>query len=228
MLVHTRGFLLSKIKYGDTSLILKIFSQEIGLISVIKKGAFSSKSKNKLIFYPLAEIDFTFYKKEEQTLFSLREWEYKKIPKIGFEKSSVLLFLSEFISNVLAESDKNSEVYTFIENKLIDLEKTDAVGSFAIQFMAQLTQYLGFFPNFNQKELYFNLLTGTYQTQKSPHTLDSTINKQWESIFTNQALVISLSDRRKLMDELLRFYELQIDSFRKPKSLDIIKEVFMG
>ena len=46
MITKTRGIVLNYIKYGDTSIICKIYTEQFGLQSYIINGIRKSKSKN--------------------------------------------------------------------------------------------------------------------------------------------------------------------------------------
>ncbi len=50
MITKTRGLFLSHIKYGETSIICKIFTESLGLQSFIVNGIRKSKSKNIGLF----------------------------------------------------------------------------------------------------------------------------------------------------------------------------------
>jgi DNA repair protein RecO (recombination protein O) len=61
MFVTTKGILLHKTKYSDTSIIVKIFTEHFGTQSFIIKNAFSKKSKiNYSFFTSLALLEITF------------------------------------------------------------------------------------------------------------------------------------------------------------------------
>ena len=227
MVFHTSGFLLNKLKYGETSLILKVYSKEFGLISIIKKEANSIKTKKKLLFYPLSEVDLVLYKKDNQRLYNVNKWDYINLPKSNIKANSILLFLAEFMTIVLADQDKNEAIYDFIKKEIIRLHHTPFTNTFALGFMAKFTQYLGILPNFSEKKIYFNLLSGHYTSEKDSLTLNPKLNNLWEAIFINNKQEITIETRKELMEAMLRFYELQLDGFKTPKSLKIILDVFI-
>ena len=60
MKYKSKGIALTYIKYGDTSIISKIFTQELGLQSFIIKGARGKSSKKRVVFFePLTLINIT-------------------------------------------------------------------------------------------------------------------------------------------------------------------------
>ena len=59
MIVTTKAIVLSALKYGDTSLIVKLFTESDGLKSYMLKGVLASK-KGKLkkgYFQPLTQLE---------------------------------------------------------------------------------------------------------------------------------------------------------------------------
>ena len=58
------GIVLNYIKYGDTSIICKIYTEQYGLQSYIINGVRNSKSKNIGLFQPLNILDMVVYYKK--------------------------------------------------------------------------------------------------------------------------------------------------------------------
>src|SRR5680860_1294328 len=75
MQVTTKAIILTSIKYGDTSLIVKAFTASHGLKSYMLKGALSAK-KGKLkaaYFQPLTQLEIVANHRNKGTLESIRE-----------------------------------------------------------------------------------------------------------------------------------------------------------
>ena len=68
MINKTRGIVLNYIKYGDTSIICKIYTEQFGLQSYIINGIRNSKSKNIGLFQPLNILDLVVYHKKTSVL----------------------------------------------------------------------------------------------------------------------------------------------------------------
>jgi len=67
-IINTEAVTLSKINYGDTSVILKLFTKDYGKMSVILKGARSPKSKLGAAADTLNYVDVVFYFKENREM----------------------------------------------------------------------------------------------------------------------------------------------------------------
>jgi DNA repair protein RecO (recombination protein O) len=65
-IIKTEAVVLSKINYGDSSIISSLYSKNSGKMSVIVKGGRSSKSKIGMMVDPLNHLEIIFYKKESR------------------------------------------------------------------------------------------------------------------------------------------------------------------
>lgn len=65
-IIKTEAVVLSKINYGDSSIIASLYSKDSGKMSVIIKGGRSPKSKIGMVVDPLNHLEIVFYKKESR------------------------------------------------------------------------------------------------------------------------------------------------------------------
>jgi len=74
MYISTRGIVFWQTKYSDTSLVVRIMTEESGLGSYIIKGARGPKSKIRAsLFQPLTILDLVVSNKEKSDLHHIRE-----------------------------------------------------------------------------------------------------------------------------------------------------------
>src|ERR1043165_4877570 len=81
----TRGVVLHTIKYSETSVIAKIYTEKLGLQSYIVKGVRASKSKSKAaMLQPLTLLEMEVSHRENKHLQYIKEFSrafvYKSIP----------------------------------------------------------------------------------------------------------------------------------------------------
>jgi len=151
MYIRTRGIVLDHLKYGETSLIVRIFTEHSGLQSFIIKGFRSSKHKGKIsLFQPLSlvEIDMPERAKSELLIFKDARalYHYSSISST-IEKHSIFVFLSEILSKILCFSQAENELFEFVYNSLIALDNaTESYNKFHLFFLSNLTNYLGIRP----------------------------------------------------------------------------------
>ncbi len=74
MSIRSRGIVLQAIKYSDSSLIAKIFTETSGLQSYLVKGVYGRKSKYRAaLFQPMTLVDFVGSNRPNRDLHFLTE-----------------------------------------------------------------------------------------------------------------------------------------------------------
>ena len=238
MQVTTKAIVLSAIKYGDTSLIVKLFTASDGLKSYLLKGVLASK-KGKLktaYFQPLTQLEVVAYHKNKGTLESIREakpsYHYISL-HTNITKNALTFFLAEMLSNSIQEEEDNENLYEFLEASLQWLDTHDEISNFHLYFLIVLSKYFGFYPDTSDNDApYFDLLEGAfvYGLSLNPMIMGENLNFFKRFLGINFDVISSIKMNKKQRQELLKsiilYYELHLHGFRKPKSLAILNEVF--
>ncbi|MBT8314134.1 MAG: DNA repair protein RecO [Maribacter sp.] len=238
MQVTTKAIVLSSLKYGDTSLIVKAFTLSDGLKSYLLKGVLTSK-KGKLktaYFQPLTQLEMVANHKNKGTLESIREvrvtYHYQSLHS-EIPKNAITLFLAEMLCNSIQEEERNEGLFYFMESALQWLDTHTEITNFHIYFLIDLTKYLGFYPETtNTSGTYFDLLEGEFTDTRSlnPNISGENLNlfKRFLGINfdTLQSVKMKKTNRNQLLQSLVLYFELHLQGFRKPKSLAILNEVF--
>lgn len=238
MIESTKALILSHLKYSDNSLIIKCFTDSFGFKTFILKGAFSKgKKKNNKVFL-LNEIEISFYKKlnnNSSTLELIKDMHQGYVFQslhTNVVKSSMITFIGEILNQVLKNEDAyNLSLYFFLKNKLIELDNRKAsFADFHLYFLLELTKYLGITPlAVNSNFPYFNLREGIFSLKS--HNLSKSENGNlWNQLltydFNNEINCFNSSQRKMMIEEIISYYEFHIDNFKKPISLEILKEIF--
>ena len=237
MLVQTKAIVLTALKYGESDLIVKCFTEE-GVKSYLLKRILRTKSKkiNVAYFQPLTQLRITANHNTKGNLNSIREAEinhlYQSISHNVF-KQSMVLFLAEILAHSLFEEERNPELYEYIETALIWLDTHEKTSNFHLLFLLNLTKYLGFYPEtVNRNYAYFDLKEGIF-TNNNP--LNNSVSGEKLILFKSLIginfdvigqLGLNSRSRNIMIDILLDYYELHLPAFKKPKSLNVLKEVF--
>src|SRR6186713_1683387 len=98
MLQKTRGLVFRFTRYGETSIIVNIFTAQFGLQGYMVKGVRSRMSKGKIaLFQPLTLLDLVVYHRENANLMHIREARclhpYEHIYR-DVRKTSIALFIN--------------------------------------------------------------------------------------------------------------------------------------
>lgn len=238
MLIKTKLIVLHSLRFGEADLIVRCFTEEKGSLSFLLKGVLKSK-KGKLkssLFQPLHIIDAVIQHKEGRKLSYFREakidFPYKSIPTNIF-KSSIALFLAELIGICIQEEEQNPSLYRFLEEQFIALDQSEQFANFHLKFMVDFTKYLGFLPHKdNAQQAYFNLEEGQFQaTETNNYCLQNENTKLLQQLLQQnsvavQQLNLNQNRRQEFIQMMLLYYQLHLASFRKPKSLEVLNQLF--
>ncbi|QTY26796.1 DNA repair protein RecO [Flavobacterium sp. CS20] len=238
MFVKTQAVVISNVKYRDSDLIVKCYTKALGSVTFMVKGVLKSK-KGKFrasMFQPLSLIDIEMqyrnkshleYFKEVQLSHHLNELQS------NVYKSSLVMFLSEILKSVIVEEEQNVKLYKFINESVLYLENTTKYANFHIAFILKLSSFLGFYPHLSthKDEIYFNLSEGLFQNFESPYTLNLGLSNLFSEFIrndfnNNQHLQLSKKQRSDILKLLINYYELHIENFKSPKSLEVIEQIF--
>ena len=239
MVIKSNIIVLSKIKYKDYDLIVRAYTKHRGAVSYLIKGGLKSTKSNRskqVYFQPLMQLTVEEKYKPSQSLQYLKELKTSYIYKTlhtNVYKSAIVLFLSELLSQVLKEEEQNKDLYYFLETTLQYLDEEDHFANFHLLFLIKLSRYLGFQPEKSIEDAsYFNLQTGSFENEYySKHSISGknlTFLKKLQGIDFDdvQDIKMNAQQRHDFLNMLLLYFELHLESFKKPKSLTILSEVF--
>jgi DNA repair protein RecO (recombination protein O) len=244
MIVKTKAIVLTSIKYGDTDLIVKCFTEE-GIKSYLLKRIFKSNNKrartaakqlNISYFQPLTLLNLTANHNNKGNLNSIREvgisYMYQSV-STDIYKQSIALFLAEVLTLCLKEEESNKTLFQFIETSFIWLDNHDTTANFHLLFLLSLSKYLGFYPETKIKSaIYFDLTEGLFCDSKPLNNyvsgnkliyFKSLIGIKFDDI---ERLRLNSKSRKIVLNTLLEYFELHLPGFKKPKSLYVLNEVF--
>ena len=235
----TSGLILHTTKYSETSLIVKIITPDFGLRSYIVNGIRGKKSKFKApVFQPLTLVDLVVSNSDKAKLQRISEinihYPYNDIP-YNIIKSSIAFFINEVLYKAIKEQHSDENLFEYLKNSLqfLDLNHHNC-SNFHVFFMAQLSRYLGFFPEgqWTGDTPLFDLQEGRFVSQL-PHHLNfmdenqsNLLNKLITAEYsTIHQLQIDRNQRKQLLQSLIRFYQLHISSFGEIKSVEVLEQV---
>ncbi len=240
MLTKTDGIVLHTLKYGETSIIARIFTREAGMQSYLVRGVRKPGSRIKqMLFSPLSMVSITAYHKNREGLHNIREIDvlktYNSIP-FDIAKTSMAIFLSEILSYALRNQESNNTLFDFIADSLILLDSIEeGVANFHLVFLIKLSSYLGFRPreNFGGKNLYFNLQEGYYQDRfdRTEHCLDEELSSIFHTLATLPldmpgSITIQKEKRRELLIRTIAYYNCHLAGMPEVKSRSVLETVF--
>ena len=231
MLVKTRGIVINYIKYSESSIIVKIYTEELGLQSYIVSGVRSAKAKNKIALYqPMTLLELVvYYKKNQHGLFRISEVKclspFHSIP-FNFIKSGVAIFLTEMLSKSLKEETPNPELYAFLFKSILLFDQLEeGYENFHLFFLLKLSKYLGFEPEsageiLGQIEEAKKIIIESETKKMLVEKIGMLIDMDFDTDFK-----LNHYQRSEIIDILLDFYRLHVAGFDQIKSLIVLREM---
>lgn len=234
MLVKTKAIVISSLKFQDKNLIVKCFTQSDGLKSYFVRGAFSSgKSAQKIAYFqPLTLLEIEAVHKNKGTLENFREIKiaapFHSIHS-DVVKSTIVMFVSEILHHSIHEEEKNESLFTFLETALHWLDNHDEAANFHLVLLLEITKYLGFYPDADTDKPFFEMTEGVFSEFHAISSLsqaETALFKKLIGLKFDSQKMFHVSERQQLLNILIDYYSYHLDGFRKPKSLEVLKEVF--
>lgn len=238
MLVKTEAIVISSLKYGEADLIVKIYTLADGLKTYMLKGVLKSK-KGKFkasMFQSLSRLEIIANHR------GAGKMEYLKDAKLTSAyqtlhshpvKMTMLMFLAEMLKISIREEEPNAPLFNFLQASFTFLDNEDKIANFHLVFLLHLTRFLGFQPETETNDLpVFNLLDGVFQDSDTNDYCIEGRNVELLKTFLGtdfdemQHIKLNQNSRNDFLNMLLIYYELHVEGFHKPRSLQVLNEIF--
>ena len=196
MLTKTQAIVLHSIKYGETRLIVDMFTKEYGRLSFIVSLPKSPKSKiKKQYFQPLAMLEIETDVRPRLQLQKLSDVRllhpFSTIP-FSQHKLSISLFVAEFLYYALRGEQQNALLFDYIVNSLQWLDGQDGrFANFHLVFLMRLSRFL--------------------------------VRMDFPTMHLFQ---MSHTERNRLLEVALSYYRLHLPDFPELKSLTVLQELY--
>ena len=237
MIETTKAIVINSSKYGDTSLIVTCYTELCGIKAYMLKGVLKSrKSKIKAAYFqPLTQLNITVNHNNKGVLNSIRDVEilnfYTSI-HTDIKKQTISLFLSEILYYSIREEEENLSLYKYLEASFLWLDTHNDVSNFHLLFLLNLTKFLGFYPETNNRDcLYFDMLEGGFTNQNRGNVVLGENLTQFKKLLginfdVLHTIDFNATNRQAILTILIQYFELHLGGFKKPKSLEVLKSVF--
>lgn len=239
MLEKTRGIVLKVTDYGDTSVIVQIFTERFGMQSYLVQGAKRPKAKLPAnMMRSLQLLDLVVRRRPGNSLQRISEMSlsppFLSIP-YDVVKSSVALFINEMLYKSLRHQGPDEALFQFVYYAVSWLDSVERVPpGFHLFFLLRLSRFLGFHPSRrNEGDRFFDLKDGIYQRFEPNHPL--TLSEPYVTLFSELTIAtfdalpsfrLSREQRRFLLEKMVEYFQLHIDNFGEVKSRTVLEEVF--
>jgi len=238
MIVTTSGIVLSSIRYSDSSVIARIYTNDIGLRAFMVRTGQGRAALPKLgLLQPLTMVQLSFINDDRRGLKSVRTIDREiALSAIPFDtvKTCIALFMAEVIVRSIGEEERNHELFRFLKNAILLLDQTtDSTSNFHLKFMLEFSSFLGFYPQGGeQSHGFFDLVEGEFCPSEPihPHMLSGTLVTALSSLLAvrvdeHASVRMTNADRRILLQKLLDYYRLHLHGMKEITSHKVLEEV---
>lgn len=181
MLVATQGLVLHTTPYSESSLIVKVFTERLGVRSYIVKGVRKPSSRaRQALLQPLSWLDMVVYDNPRTSLNYIKEYT-PLAPAADFDQvaNALLFFMDELLYRTLREGEPMPELFRYVVEVCGGLnshsqraegsefsEYSEGVGrqSLPIVFLVTIAKHLGIAPldNHSVREPSFSISEGRF------------------------------------------------------------------
>ena len=240
MLVKTEAIVLHAIKFGESRLIVDMFTREVGRGSFAVPIPKTSKGRlKKQYFQPMTLLEVECDIRQRDQLQKLKDARllaaYASIP-FSPEKLALSLFTAEFLCHALRAEQQNDPLFVYLYDSMqwLDMIET-GFANFHLTFLIRMSRFLGFYPNLDDyvRGCIFDLRTATFSLQVPTHRdfLQPDDAQRIHTLMrmdfpTMHLFRLSRQERNRITEVLLHYYQLHIPQFPELKSLDVLKELW--
>lgn len=219
MLYKTTGIVFRFTEYGETSIIVNIFTRLFGLQSYIVNGVRTKSAKHTISLYqPLTLLDLVVYHRETANIMRIKEVRclhaYQNI-HLDIRKSTIALFLNEILNKAVKDQSNADSISDFLVRSFVALDQLQGIENFHLVFLIKLSRHLGFGPQITQE-----VLEGFSVSQAEEQALDFFLSAEYE-----QHIPLPHAVRKGLLEILLNFYRRHLENLGEVRSVEVLKEI---
>lgn len=240
MMKRLRGVVLRVVKYKDSDVIVDMYTDLLGRASfAVRMPKRKTAGSGAAVWRPLSIVEFECDVREQVRLLKPRDvrvlYNYMDMPYDPV-KSTVAMFLSEFLCAVLRDEGGSAPLFLFLTSSFEWFDRcSSSFADFHIVFLVRLSRFLGIYPNMEgySSGACFDLVSGCVCSVRPshPHFLgpDDTdsmrllLSVDYSSV---SHLQFSRILRRKTLGFICDYYSLHVPGFPELKSLSVLEAVF--
>ena len=240
MLTKSEAIVLHSFKYGETRLIVDVFTRRDGRVSFIVALPKSARGRmKKQLFQPLTLLELEYDLRPKAQLQKLADVRlltpYVSIP-FDASKLSIALFLAEFLYYALRGEQRNELLFDYVRSSVEWLDGCSGrYANFHLVFLMRLSRFLGFYPNLSGYATgdFFDLRASVFCELPPVHRdflqpaeaakIKLMMRMRYE---TMHLFAMSRHERNRCVEVMMTYYRLHLPDFPELKSLSVLRELF--
>lgn len=239
MLHQTKGIVLRTIKYGDTSIVVNIYTELFGTQHYMVQGVRTEKkTRTKANLYQAGSLlDLIVYHHPQKELQRIKEahihFLYKTLHQ-DMVKNTLTVYIVELIAKTMTEPETNIELFEFFEQSLMQIDSltSSELVNVPLLFTMQLANHLGFGiqNEYSTQTPILDLVNGRFCTQQELQSLYFVqgFEAQWISnlvIHGEPGAHLSAKNRQELLMICIRYLKLHIPHMGELKSIQVLHDI---
>ena len=241
MLLQTRGIVFRSLKYGETSVIADIFTEEKGLRAFIGGSVRTARARMPYgLFQPMTVVELvSYYRDEAEHLNRLKELRAAEVfSAIPFDvrRGAVALFMAEICRKSIHPGEEHPDLFEFLLDHLRWLDASPhPIANLHLHFLLHLAAFLGFQPQYEEDgEVFFDLKEGIFSPVPPPHPLYLEPQQAMPllellhlPLHECHSVPLTRTERKALLNGLLQFFQLHVPGFaaiHTPEILELVLE----
>ena len=240
MLMKSEAIVLHTLKYGESKMIVDMFTKSWGRLSFIVPLPKTSKSRiKKQYFQPMTLLEIECEVRQRMQLQKLSDARLLT-PYVSIflspEKLAISMFVAEFLYHSLRAEQQNEPLFDYIADSVQWLDMAEeGYANFHLTFLMRLSRFLGFYPNLEnyEEQSVFDLRSGCFSAHVPLHR-DFLLPNEAKIILqlmrmdfpTMHLFQLSRHDRHRIMDVLLLYYKQHLPDFPDMKSLAVLQQLW--
>jgi len=228
--------------YRETSLLINAYTDIWGRADFVVKGIRTPRHRAAAsLFHPLSIMEAQAYYRPGRELHQLKEFQKKHLLEglcSDVRKSSISLFIGEFLYKTVRESEKNPALYQFMEETVLTLDNAcEDLADIHLYFATLLGRYLGYEPaleTYSRERPFFHMKDACFR--ETPDTSfaafdieDSGLMQKILSHAFREKVPLFCSGTRgnHFLNSLIAYYGYHMGKSPEIKSLEVLHQVFL-
>ena len=246
MLLSTQGLVLHTFPYSESSLIVRVFTERMGVKSYVIKGARKATSRvQQALLQPLSWLDMVVYDNPRTPLNYIKEFTpLYHTAESDQVTNALMFFMDELLYRTLREGEPMPELFRYAQSTTQALKQSNnqtiKQSSIPLTFLITVAKHMGIAPlnNYCIHEPCFSIPEGRFvsgsvfdatphgELDLVPEDVSSALHDYLEAVYTNTAPPNhSLSTRTQLIAVLIDYYKHHLAYFGKFTSHEILHTV---
>lgn len=237
-----QGIVIGVVKHSDKSNVVTLFTRTRGRVAFISSAGTgkAGRARNaRLMPLCVIESEVNFIENRElQMLNAVSSLETLHDLYFNPVKSSIVVFISEFLNRYLRETPPDSKLWDYIRLSLRMLnEMRGGEANFHIYFLIRMLGHAGILPHQEDIDIsngaWFDMRTGSFTKLRPLHSdvvepvLTPRISLLLRMTASNMHRYrFSRAERTEILNRLLQYFSIHYPSLHSMKTLGILTEIF--